>query len=242
MTERLSRKKKTRGGHRASAQHVIRQINEPIGLEDDIESVCNKLEQYKVVLQEKLDTVKSLDNDILDLIEENELEEEIGLADEFKEKVYKTLFDATKAIQSKRIERTAKTVPPTSGDRVTPPRPSPLDTSSPQPTGESAGTCKVKLPKLTPRKFNGELTKLLMFWDSFESSIHNNQELSGIDRFNYLCILLEGPALEAISGLKLIGANYSEAVAILKKRFGNKKQIIAKHMDTLLNLDTIFPV
>ena len=38
-------------------------------------------------------------------------------------------------------------------------------------------TSRVKLPKLTPRKFNGVLTRWLTFWDSFKSSIHNNREL-----------------------------------------------------------------
>ena len=51
--------------------------------------------------------------------------------------------------------------------------------------------------------------------------------------------LLEGPALEAISGLKLTAANYSEAIAVLKKRYGSKQQIITKHMDALLNLEAV---
>lgn len=83
------------------------------------------------------------------------------------------------------------------------------------------------------------MTRWLTFWDSFESSIHNNRELSDIDRFNYLYSLLEGPALEAISGLKLTSANYPEAIAVLKRRFGNKQQIITKHMDVLLNLESV---
>ena len=54
-----------------------------------------------MALQEKLDTVKQLDADILDLVEENDSEEEIGLADEFKEKVRKVMFDSTKTIEAK---------------------------------------------------------------------------------------------------------------------------------------------
>ena len=98
---------------------------------------------------------------------------------------------------------------------------------------------RVKLPKLALKRFNGDLTKWATFWDSFDSSIHNNPGLSGIDKFNYLNTLLEGPAAEAISGLKLTAANYNEAVAILKRRFGNKQLIITKHMDVLLNIDAV---
>ena len=64
-----------------------------------------------------------------------------------------------------------------------------------------------------------------------------NPDLTGMDKFNYLHSLLERAAAEAISGLKVTAANYEEAVSILKKRFGNKQQIINKHMDALLSLE-----
>ena len=98
---------------------------------------------------------------------------------------------------------------------------------------------KVKLPKLTIHPFKGDLTTWTTFWDSFEAAIHNSPGLSDIDKINYLRSLLQGSALDAISGLTLTAANYEEAVAVLKKRFGNKQQIVAKHMDTLLNIESI---
>ena len=96
----------------------------------------------------------------------------------------------------------------------------------------------MKLPKLTLRPFNGEMTQWTSFWESYESAIHNNKDLSDIDKFNYLNSLLERTAREAISGLALSSANYHEAIAILNKRFGNKQQI-SKHMDILLNLEPV---
>ena len=50
---------------------------------------------------------------------------------------------------------------------------------------------------------------------------------------------MEGPASEAISGLKLTTANYSEAAAILKRRFARKLLIITKHMEVLLSVDAV---
>ena len=47
---------------------------------------------------------------------------------------------------------------------------------------------------------------------------------------------MDGPAYRAISGLELTGANYANAVQILKTRFGNKQQIISTHMQALLGL------
>ena len=79
----------------------------------------------------------------------------------------------------------------------------------------------------------------MAFWDSFEAAIHNNDELSSVDKFNYLNTLLEDSAAAAVAGLTLTSANYGEAVEILKKRFGNKQMIIAKHMDILMNLEAV---
>lgn len=63
--------------------------------------------------------------------------------------------------------------------------------------------------------------------------------MNDVDKFQYLKSLLEGSAVNAISGLPLTNSNYKEAVAILKDRFGNKQVIISKHMDTLLQLPVV---
>ena len=63
--------------------------------------------------------------------------------------------------------------------------------------------------------------------------------MSEIDKFNYLKSLLDRTAHEAIAGLTLTSANYDEAVSILQKRFGNKQQIISRHMDILLNASPV---
>ena len=97
----------------------------------------------------------------------------------------------------------------------------------------------MKLPKLSIPHFNGELTAWDPFWDSYKAVIHDNPDLTDIDKFNYLRSLLEGLALEAVSGLTLTSANYQEAISILEKRFGNKQQIVAKHMDALINVDAV---
>ena len=69
-------------------------------------------------------------------------------------------------------------------------------------------TSRVKLPKIEPKKFNGDLTKWETFWSFFESSIHLNPALTAVDKFHYLSSLLEDPASAAIAGLKLTAPNY----------------------------------
>ena len=82
-------------------------------------------------------------------------------------------------------------------------------------------------------------SKWTSFWDIFEASIHNNGSLAPIDTFSYLSSLLERIAAEAIAGLTLAAANYEEAIVILKGRFGNKQQIVNRHMEILLNVDSV---
>ena len=72
-----------------------------------------------------------------------------------------------------------------------------------------------------------------------ESNIHLNSTLSAADKFTYLHSLLDGPAMRAIAGLKPTAPNYKEAIDILRKRFGDKQQIISRHMDTLLGLESV---
>ena len=79
---------------------------------------------------------------------------------------------------------------------------------------------QVKLSKLQLRSFSGDLTQWTSFWDSFQSAIHINEQLSEIEIFeieifNYLNSLLERSAREAISGFALTAANYHEAVLVL---------------------------
>ena len=149
---------------------------------------------------------------------------EIEQADAFKEKIYTAMVQIEKHVCA----------PITSTSHSPTRRSEPESVSLEPPPTRSSHSTRVKLPKLALRSFNGNITTWTTFWDSFESSIHNNTDLSEIDKFNYLKSLLEGTAREAISGLTLTSTNYKEAIAILKKRFGNKQQIISKHMDILL--------
>ena len=97
----------------------------------------------------------------------------------------------------------------------------------------------MKLPKISLPRFGGNPVKWIPFWDSYKSAIHVNPDLSEVDKFNYLRSLLDHMAFDAIAGLTLSAANYQEAVEILLKRFGDKKVIISKHMDTLIHMEAI---
>ena len=97
----------------------------------------------------------------------------------------------------------------------------------------------VKLPKHTIQPLSGDLTTWTPFWELYRAAIHDNPSLTDTEKFNYLRSLLEHSALDAISGFSLTAPNYKEAVSVLEKHFGNKQQIVTKHMDALMNLNTV---
>ena len=216
MAEELTKKKRIRAGHRAAAKKTLRQVEEASAGQD-----VSKLTLLKMTLTEKLENLKILDNEIIDRTDdEAAIADEIKQADEYKEAMYAAMISIEKLINP--------VAPPTAARRM-----------DEHIGGASGPSSRARLPKLTLRSFDGDITKWPSFWDSFESAIHGNEELSDIDKFNYLKSLLEHTAKDAISGLTITTANYQEAVEILKRRFGSKQQIISKHMDILLNLDPV---
>ena len=80
------------------------------------------------------------------------------------------------------------------------------------------------------------MTKFRLFWESFESSVHENTGVSAIDKFNYLRALLEGTAARSIQGFALTEGNYSAAIDILKERFGKPQHVISGHMKDFMKI------
>ena len=77
------------------------------------------------------------------------------------------------------------------------------------------------------------------FWDQFEPSIHSKRDISDIDKFSYFRSFLAPVALETISGLTLSSQNYSEAIDLLKNRYGNPQTLINSYMEQFVNLETV---
>ena len=94
----------------------------------------------------------------------------------------------------------------------------------------------VKLPKLDLKKFDGNILKWTEFWDAFEATIHKNESLHEVDKFNYLKSQLQGQAIELLSGLELTKDNYEIAVNLLKERYGKKQIMIDAHYAKMMNL------
>ncbi|KAH6927683.1 hypothetical protein HPB50_007047 [Hyalomma asiaticum] len=76
-------------------------------------------------------------------------------------------------------------------------------------------TQRTKLPKLELSKFDGRRRNWPPFCEEFDIAINKNQELSNLDRFNYLKSLLTGEAATAIAGLQATSQCCGDAIDIL---------------------------
>ena len=97
MAEALA-KKRIRAGHRRSATRTVRQITEAlVGDTHD----RDRLSLLRITLKEKLETIKTLDTEIVDLIEdEGGLADEIEQADTYKETLYEAILKVDRLLNA----------------------------------------------------------------------------------------------------------------------------------------------
>ena len=209
-----------------------------------------RLEVIGKLLESKTELLQTLDNEIVGKIDVQGLEADILQSNEIElgikfvvskikscilEREPSTVIEISQEIYPRPDEEgEGETEPATSGAE----RPEPLPAFSSPSRSFRNIVAKPKLPKLNLQRFNGDIVKFTSFWESFESTVHQNEDLANIDKFNYLNSLLEGPAARAIQGLPVTEANYESAVKLLQERFGNKQKIISSHMEELLKLQT----
>ena len=101
----------------------------------------------------------------------------------------------------------------------------------------SGASRKVNLPKLSLACFSGERPlEWQTFIETFESAIDCDTGLSNIQKFQYLRSQLSGEAANVISQMKLSNDNYTEALQLLKDRYGQGHKLRSAYMEALWKL------
>jgi len=95
---------------------------------------------------------------------------------------------------------------------------------------------KINLPKLQLPTFDGNICHWQEYWDTFQSSIHEQTNLPDVSKFSYLKNLLRGSALSAITGISMTNENYPLVIRLLMERFGRKEVITESLYSKLQNL------
>ena len=126
--------KKIRAGHRVYTNKLLDRADEIVGSFDGSESHQDRVEQLTVTLNEKLSTLKGLDEAILLQIDEKAIEKEIVEAEEYRASIHERLV---------KLKRCKRNLPASSQE------------SSPVPTVSSQVSAS-KLPRLLLSQYNGD--------------------------------------------------------------------------------------
>ncbi|XP_062541003.1 uncharacterized protein LOC134209034 [Armigeres subalbatus] len=98
---------------------------------------------------------------------------------------------------------------------------------------EVSQSSRTRFPELKLPTFSGRLSEWINFRDNFTSLIHDNAQLSTIDKFNYLRASLKDEALLQVNQIQVTSSNYTIAWGVLESKFENHKLIAQEHLKAL---------
>ena len=228
--EKLKKKRKTL---RTSVTKLANKMSDSLKAEDIDERL---LRQHSRNLAENFDELRKVDKDILDALVEIDADDadrdkETEDANEIQGKV--TYIQLSVEDYLKEHRNKEENLPSSSKDST-------RSVASLADSDSGRKRAKAKLPKLQLKKFSGKVAEWQEFWDSFQSAIHEDEEMAGVDKFKYLRSFLEEPARSVIAGLPLTDADYESAVELLQKRFAKPSVIKRAHLNEMLNLPSVY--
>ncbi|GFT93088.1 uncharacterized protein TNCV_4400791 [Trichonephila clavipes] len=207
--------KKIRTPVRRAATELLNSIKIEIEKEN---ASSDLIEELLAKLIDKEKQLENVDKDITILTNMDDLEKEIEKQQEYRDSIITCKVRANKILNKRETES----------------RNTPITSSRSEQQFSS-----LKLPQLQIPQFDGNILKFSDFFAQFEAAIHNNSNLSDVEKFNYLKSYLIDEAEIAIRGLTLSANNYTIALNIIKERFGRKDLIIDSHMSKLLHLNPV---
>lgn len=97
----------------------------------------------------------------------------------------------------------------------------------------------LKLPAIKLPTFDGKYETWLAYSDAFKVMVHNNENISTIQKFYYLVSTLKLEAAQLIKNLAITEANYPVAWQLLVDRYENKKLISSAYVGEILNIKSV---
>jgi len=89
---------------------------------------------------------------------------------------------------------------------------------------------------LNIKPFTNKVMDWPRWYSSYKSAIHERDDLTAGEKFDYLESYLRDQAKLAISNMEPSEETYAEALAILEEMYGKKDVLIAEHIRQLENL------
>ncbi|XP_018396623.1 PREDICTED: uncharacterized protein LOC108774892 [Cyphomyrmex costatus] len=97
----------------------------------------------------------------------------------------------------------------------------------------------VRLPVITLPNFSGSYEQWQQFNDTFRALVHDNPNLTAVQKFYYLKSALSGSASQVIESLQTTNENYDIALELLTNRFSNLRLTIHHHIHELFSTPPI---
>ena len=220
-----SRLKSLRAGSRAAVTKYFKKLEE-MNFELEVDAA------YPIIdaIEKKQSAILKLDEQILENTGEEDIGHEMGDADEYNLELETNL---------RKYKKLTHKSPPVPSNENVPHVFQHTSHSEFMPTisqTSSISSQNHRLPKLSLPTFTGNILEWQYFWDSFETTIHNNHTLTDVQKFSYLQSLLESEAMSVINGLNLSSLNYYKAIELLTRRYGQKHKMVNAYMKALLDL------
>ena len=94
----------------------------------------------------------------------------------------------------------------------------------------------VKLEGLSLPSFSGDVAKFPGFWNIFKSRVHQEANISAVEKFSYLLTKLKGPALAVVEGLPMTEDGYQSAYKLVLERYGKRLPLLNCHIMQLMEI------
>lgn len=101
---------------------------------------------------------------------------------------------------------------------------------------QNQNSSNVRLPKIQLKTFSGDISQWIAFQNVFEVTVHKNQSLTNIEKFQYLLSCLTDEPFNLIKALPLTNENYSIAYDTLSKRYHNPRILKSLHINHLIDM------
>ena len=216
MAARIKEIVQKRGNMKAQITNFRKFIEENKEVEVSIENITRRIEKLNKTFEPFEDI-----SDELELLDEERAEEYSTARLEIQESYFKVL-DAADEIKKRGASR---------DQIIMPVRNEIVNNSSNRVTKR-----RIKLPDAILPTFNGKYEDWLAFKDGFTSMIDSQEDLSNIEKLQYLKSSLSGEAEDKIKTLNITDDNYQRAWTILKKAYADDRLIISKHLNLILSL------
>lgn len=102
-----------------------------------------------------------------------------------------------------------------------------------------SSACKVKLERISVPTFDGGYKHFVNFKDMYVNLIHNEPELSHVQKLHYLKKSLTGKAAYLLNDVLLTDASYVPAWNRVLEKYDDKCKIVKSHLESLFSIDRV---